>query len=167
MDRDLPKDESDCNGLCTDRMEAVEEQSQVPPSLAAIMSTIYAHQHNIQQIEVKLKELLQNQQVLTEGLRGENERFKEAETTFNLPALFSEVCVYTQKLAYLREEMNNITDRTARLKEVVLKVAGDSELVRGLEWRAESLSKTGCRELEGGCEQGEWIRGESGELNDP
>ncbi|XP_069169830.1 biogenesis of lysosome-related organelles complex 1 subunit 6 isoform X2 [Procambarus clarkii] len=122
MDRDPPKDESDCNGLCGDRMEAVEEQSQVPPSLAAIMSTIYAHQHNIQQIEVKLKELLQNQQVLTEGLRGENERFKEAETTFNLPALFSEVCVYTQKLAYLREEMNNITDRTARLKRRAMRL---------------------------------------------
>ncbi|KAG7172870.1 Biogenesis of lysosome-related organelles complex 1 subunit 6-like [Homarus americanus] len=98
MDVTLLKDEVQLTESSTDGKEALEGKSEVPPSLAKMMSLIYGHQHKLRQIETKLKELLQNQQVLTEGLRGENERFKEAHSTFNLPILFGEVSVYTQKL---------------------------------------------------------------------
>ncbi|XP_042214678.1 biogenesis of lysosome-related organelles complex 1 subunit 6-like [Homarus americanus] len=87
MDVTLLKDEVQLTESSTDGKEALEGKSEVPPSLAKMMSLIYGHQHKLRQIETKLKELLQNQQVLTEGLRGENERFKEAHSTFNLPIL--------------------------------------------------------------------------------
>ncbi|KAK8722099.1 hypothetical protein OTU49_012481 [Cherax quadricarinatus] len=122
MDPKLSEDEAQHEENCAGTSGVVDVTSEIPPSLAVIMSIIYNHQHNIQEMEGKLKELLQNQEVLTEGLRGENERFREAVATFNLPALFAEVSVYTKKLAYLKEEMCNITDRTARLKRRALRL---------------------------------------------
>lgn len=122
MDAELPKDEVHFKESCIGGTESVEGQSEVQPSLAIITSIIYSHQHNLRKIEAKLKELLQNQQVLTEGIHGENERFKEAETTFSLPALFGEVSVYTQKLARLKGEMINISDRTAKLKRRAIRL---------------------------------------------
>ncbi|XP_042870114.1 biogenesis of lysosome-related organelles complex 1 subunit 6-like [Penaeus japonicus] len=98
------------------------ERAEVPPSLAALTSVICAHQNKLKPIEAKLKELLQHQQVLAEGLHGENDRFKEVEATFNLPALFAEVSVYCQKLTRLKAEMNSITERTTRLKRRAMRL---------------------------------------------
>ncbi|KAK4310136.1 hypothetical protein Pmani_018275 [Petrolisthes manimaculis] len=91
-------------------------ESTVSPSLVLVSSIIQHHHNNLHQIQTKLKELLQHEVVLIEGLQSENERFKEAETTFNLPALFQEVGKYNHKLSHLKSEMTSITERTARLK---------------------------------------------------
>ncbi|KAK3874957.1 hypothetical protein Pcinc_020146 [Petrolisthes cinctipes] len=93
-----------------------DESTVSSPSLVLVSSIIDQHHNNLQQIQSKLKELLQHQVVLREGLHSENERFKEAETTFNLPALFQEVGKYNHKLSHLKAEMTSITERTARLK---------------------------------------------------
>lgn len=90
--------------------------------LAIIKALVFEHQQKLAPIESKLKELLQNQQVLVEGLHGENDRFKEMETNFNLSSLFNEVSVYSQKLKFLKSEMSNITDRTARIKRRALRL---------------------------------------------
>ncbi|XP_047502403.1 biogenesis of lysosome-related organelles complex 1 subunit 6-like [Penaeus chinensis] len=94
----------------------------VPPSLAALTAVICEHQNKLKPIEAKLKELLQHQQVLAEGLHGENDRFKEVEATFNLPALFAEVSIYSQKLIRLKAEMNSISERTTRIKRRAIRL---------------------------------------------
>lgn len=58
MDAGLEKDEVHSKESCIDGTEIVEGRSEVQPSLAIITSIIYGHQHNLRQIEAKLKELL-------------------------------------------------------------------------------------------------------------
>ncbi|XP_068239163.1 biogenesis of lysosome-related organelles complex 1 subunit 6 [Palaemon carinicauda] len=99
-----------------------QDNQEVPPALAILKALIYEHHQKLAPIESKLKELLQNQQVLVEGLHGENERFKEMEANFNLSSLFAEVSTYSQKLKILKGEMSNITDRTVRLKRRAMKL---------------------------------------------
>ncbi|KAK7084313.1 hypothetical protein SK128_002088 [Halocaridina rubra] len=44
------------------------------------------------------------------------------EGNFNLTALFNDVSMYSQKLKTLKAEMNNITDRTTRLKRRAIRL---------------------------------------------
>ncbi|XP_066961797.1 biogenesis of lysosome-related organelles complex 1 subunit 6 [Macrobrachium rosenbergii] len=104
------------------RSQQGQGNQDVPPALAILKALIYEHHQKLAPIESKLKELLQNQQVLVEGLHGENERYKEMEANFSLSSLFAEVSMYSQKLKFLKGEMNNITDRTVRLKRRAMRL---------------------------------------------
>lgn len=92
------------------------------PAPHLITSLICGHQHSLHHVETKLKELLQHQEVLSEGVQSENERFKIAETTFHLPALFQEISTYNQKLIQLKGEMTAIAERTSRLKKRAIRL---------------------------------------------
>ncbi|KAG0725428.1 Biogenesis of lysosome-related organelles complex 1 subunit 6 [Chionoecetes opilio] len=87
------------------------------PALHLVTPLICGHQHNLHHVETKLRELLQHQEILSEGVQSENERFKIAETAFHLPTLFQEISRYNQKLIHLKDEMAVIAERTSRMKK--------------------------------------------------
>lgn len=105
----------------SDSIEENKNQLSVP-ALQLITSLICGHQESLHHVETKLKELLQHQEVLSEGVQSENERFKIAETTFQLPTVFQEISTYNQKLIQLKGEMASVTERTSRLKKRAIRL---------------------------------------------
>lgn len=113
----------------SDSLEGKNDTKQMSvPSLHLLTSLIYSHQCSLHHIATKLKELLQNQEVLVEGMESENERFKIAGSTFNLSTMFQEMSTYNQKLIQLKSEMTSITERTSCLKKRAMRLQQQQQL---------------------------------------
>ncbi|CAL4161884.1 unnamed protein product, partial [Meganyctiphanes norvegica] len=75
----------------------------IEPLVPVVTSLITHYHQQLSAIEAKLRELFQNQQVLIDGLKGENARFKDTEGSFKLTSLFHKL--KTKNLLVLGKEI--------------------------------------------------------------
>lgn len=108
----------------TDVVEDAETGEETGGNLTDILTEGFMESFvpGLENLQGRLGELTQNQGILIETIQQENAKYAECQSAKNLLVMLSYVRTYHSKLTKIRQDMNSIEDRVARLQRRAMKL---------------------------------------------